>query len=160
MSQETCLIVVRQKLPCKVYSHLLFRGSRGVRFCTIFCKRRIFLWNVKGEEPELIELCMIKWQVEIPCFLILLFLLQTKIDPVNSATCRAMHPPQKTRPVTGKQGNPRKISYKKRCDEECLIQELLIQKSGESPAQIAVSAGHKSAGIVSIKVFCIETQSV
>ena len=113
MSQETCLIVVRQKLPCKVYSHLLFRGSRGVRFCTISCKRRIFLWNVKGEEPELIELCMIKWQVEIPCFLILLFLLQTKIDPVNSATYRAMHPPQKTRPVTGKQGNPRKISYKK-----------------------------------------------
>ena len=49
---------------------------------------------------------------------------------------------------------------KNRCDEECLIQELLIQKSGESPAQIAVSAGHKSAGIVSIKVFCIETQSV
>ena len=40
-----------------------------------------------------------------------------------------------------------------------MIQELLIQKSGESPAQIAVSAGHKSAGIVSIKVFCIETQS-
>ncbi len=83
MSQETCLIVVRQKLPCKVYSHLLFRGSRGVRFCTVSCRRRIFLWNVKGEEPELIELCMIKWQVEIPGFLILLFLLQTKIDLVT-----------------------------------------------------------------------------
>ena len=28
-------------------------------------------------------------------------------------------------------------------------QRLLIQKSGESPARIAVNAGHKSAGIVS-----------
>ncbi|MEE1443901.1 MAG: hypothetical protein UGF43_09890 [Blautia sp.] len=41
-----------------------------------------------------------------------------------------------------------------------MIQELLIQKSGESPAQIAVIVKHKSARIVSTKVFCIETQSV
>ena len=41
-----------------------------------------------------------------------------------------------------------------------MIQELLIQKSGESPAQIAVSVKHKSAGIVSQKRFCIEKYSV
>lgn len=41
-----------------------------------------------------------------------------------------------------------------------MIQELLIQKSGESPAQIAVSVKHESAGIVSPKRFCIERYSV
>ena len=41
-----------------------------------------------------------------------------------------------------------------------MIQELLIQKSGESPAQIAVSVKHESAGIVSTKRFCIERYSV
>lgn len=62
-----------------------------------------------------------------------------------------MHPPQKTRPVTGKQGSPQKFHTKNRCDEGCKKQRLLIQKFGESPAQIAVNVKHKSAGIVSEK---------
>ncbi|MBS6160693.1 MAG: hypothetical protein KIC52_05505 [Firmicutes bacterium] len=53
--------------------------------------------------------------------------------------------------MTGKQGSPQKFHTKNRCDEGCKKQRLLIQKFGESPAQIAVNVKHKSAGIVSEK---------
>lgn len=64
-----------------------------------------------------------------------------------------MHPPQKCKTRDRGAGeihkNFQKFHRKNRYDEECLIQKLLIHKSGASPAQVAVNGYHKSARIVS-----------
>ena len=64
ISQETCLIAVRWKLPCKVWNPC--SPGWGYMF-PLFMWRRNFLWNsAERKTPEVIELCMIKWQTVLP----------------------------------------------------------------------------------------------
>ena len=96
MSQETCLIVVRWKLPC---ISLNLEGCKNSLMMSAFTRRRrIFLWNAERWTPEFIELCMIKWHTGFVCMYAVPDICC--FPATNSNT----HPPQGSRLVTLSRG--------------------------------------------------------